>query len=88
MLYLFFITMLNKALETNSTQEFKDYASEPNFNPHHIGKRIDELNLEIDYLRRNAWSQNGTDAIILKSKIAIRDSLICNLKSIKLLNHE
>lgn len=92
--------LVKKALDTNGCKILE--LAEPDFNPAIIGKKIDALNKEIDLMRRNAWTSEiyphihgnrtlskksiGVDIKVLRSKIAIRDSLICHLKSLKLLN--
>jgi hypothetical protein len=66
---------------------------EPNFNAVSIQKRIDELDIEIDEIRHSAFVHKshygtgicgGVDEIDLLAKIAIRDSLIENMKTEKL----
>lgn len=76
--------MLKKALETNGCKILE--LSEPRFNPICIQQKIDALDKEIEFLRSQAFSPFGVNVVILKSKIAIRESLICNLKSLELLN--
>lgn len=60
--------------------------SDPNFNPICIQNKIEELDKAIDSIRKRMFSPNGVDVLLLQSKIAIRESLICNLKSLELLN--
>lgn len=77
-----------------------DEFREPNFNQAIIEKRIDELNIEISDIQKGAFATqvkrnaaglfmvacltSGVDIIDLQAKIAIRDSLIENLKTEKL----
>jgi len=90
---------LDKALLTNSSQmppidkkSKIDEFREPNFNQAIIQKRIDELNSVISDLQKCAFATKvcngvtycGCDIVDLQAKIAIRDSLIENMKTEKL----
>jgi hypothetical protein len=47
--------LLDKALQTNSTQNFLDIAAEPDFNKGCIEKRIAELEKEIKEMQHQAF---------------------------------
>ena len=83
--------LVKKAFETNGCN-FLEFAREPSFNAVTIQKRIDELNSVISDLQKCAFATKvcngvtycGCDIVDLQAKIAIRDSLIENLKTEKL----
>lgn len=84
--------LIKKAFETNGCN-FLDFAKEPNFNKLTIQKRIDLLNIEISDIQKGAFATkscngvtySGCDIVDLQAKIVLRDSLIENLKTEKLL---
>lgn len=69
--------MLQKALDTNIGQ------SPPIDRSCKTTLQIDALNYDINCIRSMAW-KSGIDIVDLQAKIAIRDSLIENLKTEKL----
>lgn len=80
--------MLDKALKTNSTQAYKDYAAEPNWNINKLKKDIALLEIEIENDRHGAFGVKTEkyDFILVRTGYATNSGTITTGLDIDLLN--
>jgi len=75
--------MLRKAIETNKNEKFKECFFDPEFTIKHVENKITILNNEIDFMRKQAFTEFGVDTTLLQAKIARRDSMLVRLECLK-----